>query len=65
MVKSVELWLMELLMGLVAETDASGMEEANNSIAASNFSINWTDDGRSPASARQHSLIMSANSFRR
>ena len=37
---SVELWLIELLMGLVVETDASGMEEANNSTAASNLSIN-------------------------
>ena len=35
--RSVGLWLMELLIGLVAETDG-GMEEANDSIAASNFS---------------------------
>ena len=40
MVRSVELRLMELLVGLVKETDVLGMEEANDSIAASNLSIN-------------------------
>ena len=38
--RSVELWLMELLVGWVQETDVLGMEEANESIAASNLSIN-------------------------
>ena len=38
MVRFVGLWLLELLIGLVKETDASAMEKANNSTAASNFS---------------------------